>query len=183
MRWKVWETPSQGTTSAGPTSPMRPPKFSPREWRGGLPTALKAGTDANYRKARSSKRSFVTNAEPSRAVTISPLSVHAAAGDHLRNKVRKPQWDRCWWCGRDEKQSHHHLFVNCAVRDPRSGRCGKMRAPFASGDTQGRPGRPCWFSGRGAKSDSGLPSEHEGWMGTISPGRVKGFGGRTRKER
>ena len=46
------------------------------------------------------------------------LSGHAATGDYLCNRVHKLPSDRCWWCGRDERQSRHHLFVNCAAWGP-----------------------------------------------------------------
>ena len=46
------------------------------------------------------------------------LSMRATTGDYLRNKARKIPSDEYWWCGRNEKQSHHHLFVNCEAREP-----------------------------------------------------------------
>ena len=32
--------------------------------------------------------------------------------------VHKLPSDRCWWCGRDERQTRHHLFVNCTAWRP-----------------------------------------------------------------
>ena len=46
------------------------------------------------------------------------LSGHAATGDYLCRKVRKLPSDRCWWCGQDERQTRHHLFVNCEAWKP-----------------------------------------------------------------
>ena len=33
-------------------------------------------------------------------------------------RVHKLPSDRCWWCGRDERQTRHHLFVNCEAWRP-----------------------------------------------------------------
>ena len=46
------------------------------------------------------------------------LSGLAATGDYLCNRVHKLPSDGCWWCGRDERQSRYHLFVNCAAWGP-----------------------------------------------------------------
>ena len=46
------------------------------------------------------------------------LSEHAATGDYLCRRVHKLPSDRCWWCGRDERQTRHHLFVNCEAWRP-----------------------------------------------------------------
>jgi hypothetical protein len=46
------------------------------------------------------------------------LSGHVATGDYLCHKVHKLPSDRCWWCGRDERQTRHHLFVNCEAWGP-----------------------------------------------------------------
>ena len=46
------------------------------------------------------------------------LSGHAATGDYLCNKIHKLASERCWWCGQDERQTRHHLFVNCAAWKP-----------------------------------------------------------------
>ena len=43
------------------------------------------------------------------------LSGHAATGDCLCRRMHKLPPDRCWWCGQDERQTRHHLFVNCAA--------------------------------------------------------------------
>ena len=43
------------------------------------------------------------------------LSGHAATGDYLCNKIHQLSPDECWWCGQDERQTRHHLFVNCAA--------------------------------------------------------------------
>ena len=40
------------------------------------------------------------------------LSGHAATGDYLYRKVHKLPSDRCRWCGQDERQTRHNLFVN-----------------------------------------------------------------------
>ena len=59
-----------------------------------------------------------------RGTAISPgryyqlLSGHAATGDYLCSRMHKLTSDRCWWCGRDERQSRHHLFVNCEAWKP-----------------------------------------------------------------
>ena len=42
---------------------------------------------------------------------------HALIGDHLV-RIRKKQWDWCWWCGRGggrspKHQTRHHLFFEC----------------------------------------------------------------------
>ena len=29
------------------------------------------------------------------------------------NITHKLSSDKCWWCGQDERQTRHHLFVNC----------------------------------------------------------------------
>ena len=34
------------------------------------------------------------------------------------SRTHKLPSDRCWWCGRDERQSRHHLFVNCEAWKP-----------------------------------------------------------------
>ena len=48
-----------------------------------------------------------------------PALVRAAAtGDHLCNKIHKLSSGRCWWCGQDERQTRHHLFVKCAAWKP-----------------------------------------------------------------
>ena len=46
------------------------------------------------------------------------LSGHAATGDYLCNKIHQLSSDKCWWCGQDERQTRHHLFVNCAAWKP-----------------------------------------------------------------
>ena len=46
------------------------------------------------------------------------LSGHAATGGYLCRKVHKLPSDRCWWCGQDERQTRHHLFVNCEAWRP-----------------------------------------------------------------
>ena len=43
------------------------------------------------------------------------LSGHATTGDYLCRKVHKLPTDSCWRCGQDERQTRHHLFVNCAA--------------------------------------------------------------------
>ena len=67
------------------------------------------------------------------------LSRRAATGDYLCNKIHKPSSDKCWWCGQDESQTRHHLFVNCAAWKPQIKelwkdvgylrRCEHLRAP------------------------------------------------------
>ena len=47
-----------------------------------------------------------------------PPSGRAEIGGYLCNKVHKLPSDRCWWCGRNEKQTLHYLFMDCAP-DPR----------------------------------------------------------------
>ena len=44
------------------------------------------------------------------------LSGHAATGGYLYRRMHRLPSDRCWWCGRDERQSRHHLFVSCEAR-------------------------------------------------------------------
>ena len=29
--------------------------------------------------------------------------------------ITRARSDKCWWCGQDERQTRHHLFVNCAA--------------------------------------------------------------------
>ena len=36
------------------------------------------------------------------------------------NKNHKLSSDKCWWCGQDERQTRHHLFVNCAAWKPQT---------------------------------------------------------------
>ena len=43
------------------------------------------------------------------------LSGHAATGDYLCSGIYKLLSDKRWWCSQDERQTRHHLFVNCAV--------------------------------------------------------------------
>ena len=33
-------------------------------------------------------------------------------------RVHKLPSDRCWWCRQDERQTRHHLLVNCAAWRP-----------------------------------------------------------------
>ena len=40
------------------------------------------------------------------------LPGHAAIAQHLV-RVGQAQNECCWWCGSDEKQSRHHLFIRC----------------------------------------------------------------------
>ena len=46
------------------------------------------------------------------------MSGHAVTGDYLCSKTHKLASDECWWCGQDEGQDRHHLFVNCAAWRP-----------------------------------------------------------------
>ena len=46
------------------------------------------------------------------------LSGHTATGNYLCNKIHKLSSDKSWWCGQDERQTRHHLFVNCAAWKP-----------------------------------------------------------------
>ena len=48
------------------------------------------------------------------------LSGHVATGDYLCNKIHRLPSDGFWWWGRDEKPSHHHLFVNCEAWRPQN---------------------------------------------------------------
>ena len=41
------------------------------------------------------------------------LSGHAAIGPYLKDKIRKTEDDRYWWCGGGKKQTLHHLFPEC----------------------------------------------------------------------
>ena len=41
------------------------------------------------------------------------LSGYAVIGSYLKDKTKTTQSDKCWWCGRGERQSRHHLFVKC----------------------------------------------------------------------
>lgn len=46
------------------------------------------------------------------------LSGQTASGANLYNRLRKIPSDRCWYCGWDGKQTHHHLFVRCEAWRP-----------------------------------------------------------------
>ena len=46
------------------------------------------------------------------------LSGHAAIGPYLKDKIRKIDDDRCWWCGGGKKQTRHHLFTECRAWAP-----------------------------------------------------------------
>ena len=46
------------------------------------------------------------------------LSGHAVTGGYLCRRMHKLPSDRCWWCGREERQPRHHLFVNCEAWKP-----------------------------------------------------------------
>ena len=47
---------------------------------------------------------------------IRPMSL--AIGDYLCNRVYGLPSSRCWWCGRNGKQTRHYLFVNCVIGSP-----------------------------------------------------------------
>ena len=50
------------------------------------------------------------------------LSGHSAIGPYLRDKIRKTDDDRCWWCGGGKKQTRHHLFTECRAWCPQISR-------------------------------------------------------------
>ena len=73
-RWRIWWTPSQGTTSARPAAhiwPGWPPKLIPGSGRDGLLTTSTDDAATSRPKAKSSERSFVTNTRPLQAATTS----------------------------------------------------------------------------------------------------------------
>ena len=41
------------------------------------------------------------------------LSGHAAIGPYLKDKIRRTDDDRCWWCAGGKQQTRHHLFTEC----------------------------------------------------------------------
>ena len=53
------------------------------------------------------------------------LSGHAAIGSCLKDKIRKTEDDRCWWCGGGERQTRHHLFTECRAWMPQIRRLWK----------------------------------------------------------
>ena len=46
------------------------------------------------------------------------LSGHSAIGPYIKDKIRKTDDDRCWWCGGGKKQTRHHLFTECGAWMP-----------------------------------------------------------------
>ena len=46
------------------------------------------------------------------------LSGHAAIGTYLKDKIRRIDNDRCWWCGGGKRQTRHHLFTECRAWMP-----------------------------------------------------------------
>ena len=39
----------------------------------------------------------------------------AAIGPYLKDKIRKTDSDKCWWCNGGKQQTRHHLFTQCRV--------------------------------------------------------------------
>ena len=46
------------------------------------------------------------------------MSGHAAIGPYLKDKIKKPDDDKCWWCGGRKQQARHHLFTECRAWRP-----------------------------------------------------------------
>ena len=111
---------------------------------------------AGHPRARSSER-----ASPHERKAIADrqnqlLSGHAAVGDRLCNK---PPPDRCWWCGKNKKQTA--IISSCTaharVGYPRSERCGRTWVPAVHGNAQGLSGKHYCPMTTWCESGSGLP--------------------------
>ena len=46
------------------------------------------------------------------------MSGHAAIGPYLKDKIKKADDDKCWWCGGGKQQARHHLFTECRAWRP-----------------------------------------------------------------
>ena len=82
----------------------------------------------NYRTSRGKgvKRKQLRRARKSVASRYYQLmSGQAAIGPYLKEKIRKTDDDRCWWCGGGKKQTRHRLFTECRAWLPQIRRLWK----------------------------------------------------------
>ena len=63
------------------------------------------------------------------------------------------------WCGRDERQTSHHLFVNCEAWRP------QIQELWKGENVPPRGGEEEWEGGRGKGNPGGTKAEVEGEEG------------------